>query len=218
MSINLTPEEQRLITQLRERTAGNAETTAPAEHLVIVRESSYKAISADADLSEFEKMSQQVLDRPDVRSLPGADTIRALAVDIVRPGHRSREIREQLGSEPIMDGRVVVGHRIRVADTVYILAVFSAAKTKMKVEDDLISIENSFSDAVARTVERHKIRSLHTGPFHRLVRHKKASEKLETALQKNRTTVQYAGGDIEMGTEAGDLNWTLQVLMAVAQY
>lgn len=216
--MNLTPEEQRLIQKLRERSAGTAETTGPAEHLIIVRESSKKAISADADLSEYQKMSQQILDRPDVRSLPGADTIRALAVDIVREDRRAREIREQLGAEAIMDGRITVGHKIRVANVVYILAVFSAAKTKMKIEDDLISIENSFSDAVARTVERHKIKQLHTGPFHRLVRHKKASEKLETALQKNKTTVHYAGGEIEMGTEAGDMNWTLQVVIAEAQY
>lgn len=214
----LTPAERKLIEQHRARISSSTAPTGGCSVCVVIRESSKKALLEDNDLPEFAKMSQQVLDAAAVRDLPGAGTIRALAVDLVKDNARSREIREHLGAEAIYDGRIVVGYQIRVEHVLYVLAVFSAAKTKVRIHDDLASIENAFSDAIARLVRIHDIKNLHTGPFHRLVRHKKASESLETALQMAKTVVHFSGGTLDLSSESGRTMWTIQVLMAEAQY
>jgi len=214
----LTAEEHALIQRLREKASAGVESQERAEHLVVIRESSKKAIRADSDFPEFEKMAQQILDRADVRNLEGAGAVRALAGDIVRNDARAREIRDHLGAETIYDGRITVGHSVRVGQVIYVLAVFSAAKTKMTVADDLVSIENAFSNAIARIVYANRVKELHTGPFHRLVRHGEASKQLASNLKAVRTIVRFAGGDLDMSEDAGQNMWDMQVMMAEAQY
>jgi len=200
-------------------------------HVVVVRQSAARALEGDSELTEFDKMAQMTLDRADTRDLPGATVIRPLASDLVRNNARGAQLREQLNFAPIYDPanpREVVGFfAIFEGDDTdgqtlsigYVLAVYSAAKTTIKVsEDDLVSIDNAFSNAIAQIVHRHKVRNIHIGPFHRLVRHKKAAEQLETNLIENRTVIHCDTGAIDLGTESGKDTYTLNALIGEKQY
>ncbi len=200
-------------------------------HVVIVRQSAERALEGDTELNEFDKMAQMTLDRSDTRDLPGAQSIRAIASDLVRNNARGAQLREQLNFVPIFDpnkARDVVGYFAIVdgedengvgISVGYVLAVYSAAKTTIQVgEDDLVSIDNAFSNAVAQIVHRHKVRNIHIGPFHRLVRHKKAAEQLETNLIENRTVIHCDTGPIDLGTETGRDHYTLNALIGEKQY
>jgi hypothetical protein len=200
-------------------------------HVVVVRQSAARALEGDSELTEFDKMAQMTLDRSDTRSLPGATVIRPLAADLVRSNARGAQLREQLNFVPIydpanprdvvgffgiFDGEDENGNGVSVG---YVLAVYSAAKTTIKVsEDDLVSIDNAFSNAIAQIVHRHKVRNIHIGPFHRLVRHKKAAEQLETNLIENRTVIHCDTGAIDLGTEGGKDAYTLNALIGEKQY
>jgi hypothetical protein len=216
------------------RSADNVTTRGKhkkVQHLAIARQSSPRALEDDNELNEFDKTAQMTLDRSDTRDLPGAQSIRAIASDLVRQNARGAQLREQMNFVPLIDPnnpRAVVGYFSMVDGedgtgaplTVgYILAVYSAAKTTMKVgDDDLVSIDNAFSNAVAQIVHRHKVRNIHIGPFHRLVRHKKAAEQLETNLIENRTVIHCDTGPIDLGTEAGRDTYTLNALIGEKQY
>lgn len=214
------------------KTVSELATGMHLDHLVSIRQSADKSILSigeDSGLSQFGKMASHTIDRHDVKNLPGAETIKALATDLVRPGPEGDRLRSDLNAHTMMD--LATSRRNAVAYLIvvdsedgktrvgWLLSVFSAAKAQYKTETDehgnvKVSLDNSFTQVVINLVTKHNVRSLHVGPFHRLVRDSEIGAQLGGALKSAGAIVYYDGGVIKPGS----MDWQVQCLVAEQQY
>jgi hypothetical protein len=189
------------------------------EHFVGIRESDKNAHKSNgAQASEFTLMAEHTLDRSDVKILPGAQTIRSMAADLVGNDGKAQDLREQIGAVAVYEDHILVGYKIVIENTLYLLSLYSAAKVKIKETGGLVGMDNAYSLAVARLVNQHQIKVLHVGPFHRLVRHQKAMHDLLVALGRNKTRVIADGTDLDMGTDNGQDMFRINALAGEKQY
>jgi len=189
------------------------------KHLVIIRESAKKSLKVEGtEASEFEKMANHTLLSGAVKNLEGVEQIRAVAKEIVGSNARAQELREQFGAETLYDNRLVIGYKITIGEVIYLLCVYSAAKVNIRVNDNIINMDNAFTLAVARLVNQYNIKHLYIGRFDRLVRHQTAMAELITALSFNKTKVYAEGAIYDMGQESGKDSFRIQGLVGEKTY
>lgn len=189
------------------------------KHLVIIRESAKKSLKVEGtEASEFEKMANHTLLSGAVKNLEGVEQIRAVAKEIVGSDSRAQELREKFGAETLYDNRLVIGYKIIIGEVIYLLCVYSAAKVNIRVNDNIINMDNAFTLAVARLVNQYNIKHLYIGRFDRLVRHQTAMSELITALSFNKTKVYAEGAIYDMGVDSGKDSFRIQGLVGEKTY
>lgn len=198
------------------------------DRMAMVRESSVKAIGGpDAGLTEFGAMAKYTIDRADVRDMPGAAVIKALATDLVRQDQRGADLRAKLNAIPLMDAmsdrHAAVAYMIVFDDgserVGWVLSVYSAAKATYKLvtkaTDQMeYTLDNAFTNIMMDLSARYRVKHLHIGPFHRLVRDSSIGARLGSSLAANRTVVHYEGGVVDPASA----QWTINCLIADQQY
>ena len=183
--------------------------------LVVIRESDRQAFK------EFKAMLEKVL-IPRAQTLPGAQKVLDYGITLVSRNAAGDALRQTLGAEPyyVEDSREVLGWLFKVDGTLFFLVLNSAAKAKVKVDQDYnITSVNSFTVAAASIVTRYKVTILITGPLNRVIRVAGLAEPLKKALIMNRTIVESTvEGKIDMSSDPGIDQWDLAAMFIERSY
>jgi len=189
------------------------------KHLVVIRESAKKAARGVVGMTEFALMGQQTLERADVRNLPGSQILKPILDELIANTPEGRALRESLNGITVVDAdnpKIIIGYFFKFGDTGYLLCVVSATKPVVKVENNLVDMSNAFTVALARLINRYRVKELHAGRFDRLVRSTLVVIDLQTALISNGTLVHCSGFTFDMSDKGDQAMFNFQATMAEA--
>lgn len=173
----------------------------------VVRESTENAIS------DFDNLMRYTLN-PWVGRVPGVDEILGHGIALVGKGKEADELRAKYNAVTLyggITGRKVIGWVLDHEGSLFILSLFSAAKTNERESND-------FTDALSSLVEKHTVRQLILGSFSRGVRSRDHARRLREACRYARTTIHTGGYQIDMTTDIGSDAFENEVNAAVFDY
>lgn len=162
------------------------------ERAYVMRESDENATSELENLIDY--TLRPYAEDPDVAEFLGH------GIAFAQKGRAAEELRARYNARTITggySGRKVIGWIIEIGSSLFVVSLYSAAKTNDKETND-------FTDALSGLIERHAIEHLFTGPFSRLVRSKDHARRLADACRKAGTTI-YSYGRIpsKLDTKTG---------------
>jgi len=185
------------------------------EVLVIIRESDKNGFK------EFTAMTEKVLLHR-VDTLPGASKVLSYGGTLMARNAEGDLLRAGLDAEPFFanDTKEILGWLFNIDGTLFFMVLNSAAKAKVKIDDDYnMTSTNAFTTAAASIVLKYGVTTVITGPLNRIIRVAKLASPLRDALITNKATVESTvEGRLYMGNDAGVDNWDMWAMFIERSY